>query len=230
MFLSTFSLCLCLLTFFTTKYLFVYILLWIYWASRCVKWYLSSNSESFQTLFSMNFSVPFSFFSSDTLVAIYVRVFNDVSHFFWDSVFVNFFPQFFGLCSLYWSIFKFPYSSACSNLWFISSSKFFYFSYWTLQLQNFYVYFSCNFCLCIDILYLIRHCQHTFLFFFKHNFLYFFKHIYNHCSKFFICSVQHLGRFTDNICCPLLPSCLSPFPIYLHISCWNFLLKTGHVR
>lgn len=39
----------------------------------------------------------------------------------------------------------------------------------------------------VYILYSMRHCYHTFHYFFKHGFLFFFEHIYNECFDVFVC-------------------------------------------
>lgn len=91
------------------------------------------------------------------------------------EVFVPF-PSFFLLCVLRLDhlsrfIFKLDDSSACTDL--LSPLGKFLLQLLYFQLQNFglpfhYIY---NFCLSIDIVYLVRHCSHSFLWFFRYDFL-----------------------------------------------------------
>lgn len=83
-------------------------------------------------------------------------------------------------------LFLFPLSFSCSSKSTIELLYWiFYFGYHLFKLQNFHLHSLYNFCLLIDILYLMRYYHHSFLFFFKQDFLQFFEHICNHCFKVF---------------------------------------------
>lgn len=53
-------------------------------------------------------------------------------------------------------------------------------------IRFFFFLFVYNFDIFIDVLYVVRHCHHSFLYFFKHGFLLFFAHIYNGYFEDFI--------------------------------------------
>lgn len=67
----------------------------------------------------------------------------------------------FSLHDLYQPALKLAGSSASSALLLCTKIVSFDLSFWTLQFQNFHLVLFSHFCLSIDILYLVRHCQCT---------------------------------------------------------------------